>query len=384
MPSKVIAVLDFTLLCFGDTICCTKPHTKPHREPFYTMNTDAFLAKRPLLTLQIAGWTAYALSDHIGHLMFGSNHFIASFASGLFAMLLTGLLAMVNHRMAQQKALLRGTVFLVILFLTAMLWNKVFRILHGHNSLQEVLNYSLQQWFSGTSLAFYLFVAWTGFYLSSKYFLAHREQQLALNQALLTTKQAQLQTLRYQLNPHFLFNVLNSIDVSVLAGDNKTSHQMLQNLSRFLRNSLEYGEQALIPLKQEMQVIADFISIEQIRFQDAIEITIKVEPDCEEALLPPMLLQPLMENAIKFAWSQTEQGEVKVLAYKQDQQLCVRVVNSRADDYSEGLKTGTGTGLRNTAERLKVTYGDDAKLSAIEFPEGYQVEILLPWVNQLD
>ncbi len=211
--------------------------------------------------------------------------------------------------------------------------------------LQKVKNYSLVDWFLPNYEALFVFIAWGGFLLACTYFIAHREQQVRLGVALLQTKQAQLQTLRYQLNPHFLFNVLNSVDVSVLSEDKDTAHQMLKHLSRFLRNSLQQGEQDKIKLEQEFEVLSDFVSIEQLRFGDALQLDMELSDVCRAAMLPPMLLQPLVENAIKFAWSQTEKGQVQVTARKQDQQLVIEINNSKVGLSEKRSGTGTGLGL---------------------------------------
>ena len=312
--------------------------------------------------------------------MYGSNHLLASSISGLIAFFLTGTLALIDNRLKIENLIIRGGVFLFWLFIFAVLWKNSFNLLHQHSTLSELRSYSVQQWMSGTSYAFYLFIAWAGLLLGSRYFLTNRAQQLALNQALLASKSAQLQSLRYQLNPHFLFNVLNSIDVSILAGDNETSHRMLNRLSNFLRSSLQHQERDKISLQKEINVMQDFIDIEKIRFGDAIDITIDISPECNSALIPPMLLLPLIENAIKFAWSQSELGQVRLKATKKEQQLFIQVFNSRTE-YSD-KKTGTGTGLRNTEKRLQVAYGTDATLEISQTDKLYGVEICLPWINR--
>ena len=344
------------------------------------MSKRRHLYRQPLLVLQLGGWTAYAITDHIGHLMYGSNHLVASTLSGLVACLLTGGLAFANNRMTETNAILRLTIFAPVLFVTSVIWKNIFNLLHQHATFEELLAYSLQEWVSGASYSFYLFSAWAGLYLSGKYFLTSREQRLALNEAQLATKQAQLQTLRYQLNPHFLFNVLNSIDVSILDGDNQTSHEMVSKLSQFLRNSLKHQEKDKISLQQEMQVMQDFIDIEKVRFGDSIRVDISIPDVCSPALLPPMLLLPLVENALKFAWRQSSQGKVKISAKKYEDKVRIRVVNSKSADNPE--KSGTGTGLRNTINRLKVAYGEDASINIDESDTEYKVDLSLPWITR--
>lgn len=133
------------------------------------MNKDA-LFKRPLFFLQLTGWTAYAVTDHIGHLMYGSNHFIASFGSGLSALLLTALLAVINKPLGRLHPVPGTLTFITLLFIGAVIWSNVFKVLHQHISWQTLQEQSIQQWLSGASFAFYLFVAWSGLlYLGSRY-----------------------------------------------------------------------------------------------------------------------------------------------------------------------------------------------------------------------
>lgn len=354
------------------------------------MKIHAHLFKNPLVLFQIAGWTGYAITDHVGHLLYGEGHIASSLASGFLAMTLTSLIVVIINKLKYYHLALQGFVMVSLLFVTSVIWLRLFSIFHGHKTIEEVLQYTLPQWLSGASDTFFLFVGWAGLYAGSKYFLVNRQQQLELQQALVIAKQAQLQTLRYQLNPHFLFNVLNSIDVSLMADKKDTCHAMLKHLSQFLRNSLQNGDKEKIPLKQELSVLQEFISIEQVRFIDRLTVKLNIQPECQSALLPPMLLQPLMENAIKFAWSQTQHGTVELAANKQGQQLAIEMINSKvnAPDMRQQaqaettLPEGTGTGLKNTRERLQVTYGDDATLTTEESDNQYTIRLSLPWINK--
>ena len=347
------------------------------------MKETSFLLKHPLLLLHLGCWFVYILGDSVGHLASGYSNVLPSIACGLSACLLTGVVALASKQLAHLGLKIQGAIFGFLLYLAAIVWDKLLIILHTEeqstvsDGLQKVKNYSLVDWFLPNYEALFVFIAWGGFLLACTYFIAHREQQVRLGVALLQTKQAQLQTLRYQLNPHFLFNVLNSVDVSVLSEDKDTAHQMLKHLSRFLRNSLQQGEQDKIKLEQEFEVLSDFVSIEQLRFGDALQLDMELSDVCRAAMLPPMLLQPLVENAIKFAWSQTEKGQVQVTARKQDQQLVIEINNSKVG-LSE-KRSGTGTGLRNTLERLRLVYGEDASLLIEDLPDQYQLLLTLPF-----
>ncbi len=338
-----------------------------------------FLEKYPLGILQIIGWVCYGLTDHIAHLMYGSNHIYATFGSAFVALLLTTALIVLGDLLKIKSRWVRVTIFLLSLFIISVLWRNCFALLHDHAKLSDLAEYSIQDLLRGVSSAFYLFVAWTGLMLGSKYFLSNRAQHLALSNALLEKKQAQLETLRYQLNPHFLFNTLNSIDVSILAGDVTTSHNMLSHLSDFLRNSLNNQDKDNIALHQEVAVMQDFIDIEKLRFGDRISVVINIDEACQSALLPPMILLPLVENAIKFAWSSGQKGQITISAHKLDKQLIIQVLNNKVDNVAK--KRGTGTGLKNIKKRLAVAYGKDASLDIHESQTDYRVNLLLPWIT---
>jgi len=339
-----------------------------------------FLEKYPLRFLQVVGWACYALTDHIAHIMYGSNHLYATIASAFVALLLTTALVLLDDLLKIKLTLIRGLTFLLALFVISVLWRNCFALLHGHIKLSELSGYSIQNLLSGVSSAFYLFVAWTGLMLGSKYFLSNRTQQQALSDALLQKKQAQLETLRYQLNPHFLFNTLNSIDVSILSGDVTTSHNMLSHLSDFLRNSLNNQDKDNILLHQEMAVMQDFITIEKLRFGDRVNVCINIDNACQSALLPPMILLPLVENAIKFAWSSSDKGQITISASKSDNQLSIIVLNNKVNNVTN--KIGTGTGLKNIKKRLAVAYGEDASIHIHDSQTDYRINLLLPWITR--
>jgi len=343
-----------------------------------------FFEKHPLLLLQVTGWSVYLIADLFDHLAKGNYFLLPSLVCSITAFILTGSVAHLTNRLESKGKRLQATFFTIGILIATILWHKIWSIFHSDTEVliemwqqfKDIPSYPLSQWLTTGYYPLFLFLAWSGFFVGCKWFFAHQAQRLLLNEAQLQAKQAQLQTLRYQLNPHFLFNVLNNIDVSVMSDDKATAHKMLQHLSSFLRNSLQQGEQDKITLKEEVLVLKNFINIEQIRFGDALSIVTSIDTACEAMMLPPMLLQPLVENAIKFAWSQSEHGMIKITATKQSGQLKIEIENSKAD--ITPMKAGTGTGLKNTQDRLTLVYADDAQLITQEEHKSYSVTILLP------
>jgi len=346
------------------------------------MLVHEYINKYPLVFLQIAGWGCYIIIDILGHAHAGYYLYGQSIAYGTAAFVLTSCVALLSQKHKSPNTIYQLLYFVFLLYLAMILWSKLYRVIHDQGGdplstrVAQLFDNSLLQWLDTGFMPVFLFLAWGGFYVATKWYLAYQEKKKELDRALLMTKQAQLETLRYQLNPHFLFNVLNSVDVSVSNGDTTAARNMIKYLSSFLRNSLMEGESSKITLDKEFELIRNFISIEQLRFGDALKLQVELDDICKNSLIPPMLLQPLVENAIKYAWSQKERGSVSIFAAKEAQTLRIVVRNNKA---KEALVHGTGTGLKNTRERLKLAYGSDASISISDGGADFDVEISIPW-----
>jgi LytS/YehU family sensor histidine kinase len=186
--------------------------------------------------------------------------------------------------------------------------------------------------------------------------------------------------LRYQLNPHFLFNTLNAISTLVLDGQNRTANLAVSRLSEFLRYTLDQDPMKKVTLRQELDALNLYLGIEKLRFGDRLRLEFDVDERVESALVPSLLLQPLVENAMKYAISPREQGgSVTILAGIESGGLRLAV-----QDDGPGLPpiaaaaNGRGVGLRNTRERLNVLYGDRHRIEAVDVAPGLRVEMRLP------
>ncbi|MET0338842.1 MAG: histidine kinase [Caulobacter sp.] len=198
-----------------------------------------------------------------------------------------------------------------------------------------------------------------------------RERQLAEAQRL--AQEAQLLALRYQINPHFLFNTLNAVSTLVLDRRNQAAEAMLLRLAAFFRLTLTLDPRQAITLAREIELQRTYLAIEQVRFTDQLEVAIDLPPDLEAALVPALLLQPLVENAVKHTLG-GEGAHILIAASADDRVLSLEVVNT----VQRWQEPGTGTGLRNVAERLAAEYGDAAALD-IDPGEGrFRVILTLP------
>jgi LytS/YehU family sensor histidine kinase len=192
---------------------------------------------------------------------------------------------------------------------------------------------------------------------------------------------AQLRMLHYQINPHFLFNTLNAISTLVLEKRNEAAEGMLLKLAGFLRYSLDRQPTALANLAAELEAQRKYLEIEQTRFDDKLKVRFDIEPGLENARLPSLILQPILENAIKYAITpRVDGGSIDVSARREGDQLRIVV-----EDDGPGLPgeethpRRRGVGLANIRERLELIYGKRAGLIARNRePNGCRVEIYLP------
>jgi two-component system LytT family sensor kinase len=191
-----------------------------------------------------------------------------------------------------------------------------------------------------------------------------------------TLKENQYNNLKTQLNPHFLFNSLNSIRTLVDV-DPDLAKTAITQLSGLLRSSLHMGKQRTVLLKDELQTVKDYLAIETIRFDDRLKVHFKVAPETEICMVPPMMLQTLVENAVKHGISTLKHGgEIHIDTFRINGSLHVEIKNTGQYD---PLAIHDGVGIENTVERLKILYDDKASF-AIKNLEPQQVltEIIIP------
>ena len=197
--------------------------------------------------------------------------------------------------------------------------------------------------------------------------------------------EAQLEMLRYQLNPHFLFNTLNAISALVKIRKTSMANSMIVQLSDFLRYSLDTDPVKRVSLEKELEALKLYLNIEKTRFGDRLEMKFDIEPPANNVLVPSLILQPLIENAVKYAIAPTETGGVISISARLDgQHLVVEIA-----DTGPGIKDVTdelqsrGIGLRNTVDRLHEFYGDSYsfRLERAE-PQGLKVYLRLPLEKQ--
>jgi sensor histidine kinase YesM len=191
---------------------------------------------------------------------------------------------------------------------------------------------------------------------------------------------AQLKALQMQLEPHFLFNTLNAITTLVELGRQSQAAEMLGHLNAILKRTLERTTPEKVSLSQELEIVENYLAIEQVRFADRLRVDIKVEPGALHSLVPCFLLQPIVENAIRHGIANCEdEGVVEATARREGNRLHITVRDSGSAMNAQG-NPGNGIGLRNTRERLAYFYPDQYELQAGPMNTGgFEVVIEVPY-----
>ena len=209
------------------------------------------------------------------------------------------------------------------------------------------------------------------------------KQELQLSEARSAAQQAQLAALRYQLNPHFLFNALNSISALIVTRRNEDAERMTEKLSSFLRTSLSADPGELVPLEEELSLIEEYLDIESVRFGERLNVTVECSREASEALVPSFLVQPLVENAIKHGVAPSRQPtNISINACVEQGELCI-VVGNCIPDGSERLKMRgrAGVGLLNVRRRLEAVYGKRASLTTEPDEDRFVARICIPEIQ---
>jgi signal transduction histidine kinase len=215
------------------------------------------------------------------------------------------------------------------------------------------------------------------------YYFRYREREFRASQLETQLAQAQLQTLKMQLHPHFLFNTLNGIAGLVRDSKNKAAVDMLAGLSDLLRYTLENAGKQEVPLKEELEFLELYLDIQQMRFSDRLKVEMRIEPEVLDALVPNLILQPLVENAIRHGVSRRAgSGVVGVRAQRDDGSLRIIIYDDGPGLKRDDGATVEGVGLSNTRARLAQLYGDRQRFSLTEREGGgVEANLVIPFVR---
>lgn len=202
------------------------------------------------------------------------------------------------------------------------------------------------------------------------------------DQLKLRIREAEIDRLKAQINPHFLFNSLNSIS-SLTISKPESAREMVVKLSSFLRYSLEFKENELTSLNDEIEHIQQYLEIEKVRFGDRLQFTFDIPGDCTDCMVPNMILQPLLENAIKHGvYESLDPVLVKTTVEKSDEALIVKVTNSF--DPEAPPRKGKGIGLQNVSNRMQLIYQAENLVHVIKNPNVFEVQLYIPQILNSD
>ncbi|WP_096087388.1 sensor histidine kinase [Agaribacterium haliotis] len=318
--------------------------------------------KYRFIVCQILGWCLFTLVHITGYAITDGLQLKASLNVafvGLLGFLISSALRPLYQYLSNKAIWVQIIVVLEACYIGAAVF------IFSKNLFGEYLyfgSFASKEWLSYAQhllWGFFIMLCW-----SLIYFVVIFNQQLQMqkHRALHLSSvahQAQLKMLRYQLNPHFLFNTLNAISSLILIDERKNANDMTVKLSEFLRCSLDSDPLQLVELQQEVHMLQLYLQIEQVRFCDRLEVEWQIDKNCEQALVPSLILQPLIENAIKHAIAIDEDASlIGIRARKKLNQLelCVYDDGPGADLSQGQISSGSGVGLKNIRERLQTLY----------------------------
>ena len=347
-------------------------------QPFFDDKNRAFWV------LQSIGWSGFFFLRSISGIANGLGamfvvHVLLLTATGYS---LTLLMASLYRRLIRMRALWTALISLG----TVLLASAAFSFIETWSYATFVKVDSRPaglEFFGAIILDFSLLAAWSALYYGINYYLLLEEeidQRAALESA---ASSAQLAMLRYQLNPHFLFNTLNSISTLVLLKQTDRANAMLSRLSSFLRYTLVNEPTAKVTLAQEVETLKLYLEIEKMRFEDRLRPHFKIEPAAADAKLPSLLLQPLIENAIKYAVTPAEDGaDIWLTAEREGHAIRISVVDSGPGFGSMTDAQSTGVGLANIQDRLTQAYGAAHGFKTETNEQGgFSVTLEIPYEN---
>jgi LytS/YehU family sensor histidine kinase len=245
-------------------------------------------------------------------------------------------------------------------------------------STLDITPFAWREWLFTTMQSTVLMFLWCSLYFSIKQWQQGTRDREGRLRAESDMRQARLNALRYQLNPHLLFNSLNAVSTLVHEGNTAAATHMLAQIGELLRSALDQSNALEVPLASEMEFIERYLAVERIRLGSRLQVEIDIAPETLTAQIPSMLLQPLIENAVQHGIGPlVEGGLIRVQCTRHGEKLQIAVQNSGPrDDGREAYGIVNRVGLGNTAERLRTLYGARHRFE-LRWPPGGGCEVLL-------
>ncbi|MGH8179142.1 MAG: sensor histidine kinase [Steroidobacter sp.] len=338
-------------------------------------------------SLHAIGWGGYATVHYLGSLLHDKPpEYIANYLKVILAASIAGFLISAPLRYICRvlwfgpPAMIIGGGLLAA-YITALAWRLSVNLAYvGFMPDSDMEMTRITHYFGGAISAMYIMTCWVGLYFGFRYYESMQLQREAVLRSSALAQEAQLKMLRYQLNPHFLFNTLNAISTLILDNRNSTANSAVTGLSEFLRYTLDQDPMKKVTVAQEVEALNLYLNIEKMRFGERLSIGFFIDDAASTVLMPSLLLQPLIENAIKYAVSPRERGGViRIAAHVTGGMLQLEV----ADDGpgmidATRLVNGRGVGVRNTRERLQVLYSERGNVAVTNTEPGLRVALTFP------
>jgi sensor histidine kinase YesM len=357
--------------------------------PFFANKNQAFWR------LQVVGWGGAMLLRAMSSLANGQplSFLVLVLIASITGFSISLLLSVIYRQLIARRALITWGVTAVVLPIAVTLYAFIDAWVIGLYRPGSAVSFA-QLLIGVFYLDLTLLGAWSALYYAINFYLQIEEQNDQLIRLENQATQAQLAMLRYQLNPHFLFNTLNSISTLVLLKQAEPANAMLTRLSAFLRYTLINEPGGRVTVAQEVETLQLYLGIERMRFEERLRTQFNIDDAAKPGLMPSLLLQPLVENAIKYAVSPQESGaEITITAQLVGSLLRITVSDtgpglqsSAADNrlsgvtFDGGEPVSTGVGLANIRDRLAQAYGDSHRFEILDPPDGgFTVLIEIPF-----
>lgn len=341
---------------------------------------------------QLIGWTFYAGFNLLVFSMMGRFSLDVVYISAIIALTLLGLSHALRYHIRARgwtqlgPGPLLGRLLLVNMLLALLsqgiIWGLIMGVVRPASTGES---YGVGQFIGYVFNVNFLLWLWSGFYFGWTYLARYRQAEIDKWKLAAAVREAEMQTLKAQINPHFLFNGLNNIR-ALIDEDPERARHMLSHLSELLRYAIQLNRTEQVPLGRELAVVRDYLQLESLQLEERLQYTIDVPADCLAVPVPPMLVQVLVENAIKHGLApRPTGGTLLVQARCQPPALLLTVENTGqlTPATTAPRPDGTGTGLRNVRERLRLLFGSQAELR-LEQPDADTVRasVRLPIGNE--
>ena len=333
-------------------------------------------------SLHAAGWAAYGLTQYFGALLYEkpSSYGRVIAVSAIAGFVLSAPMRYIYRSLWNRPPRVRILGVLATCYITALALRIVINLSYKAFVQPDWQAQTLFELFGGTLSTSYLLALWSMLYFGINIYESQRKQEGAMLKAVALAQEAQLKMLRYQLNPHFLFNTLNAISTLILDNQNKKANYAVTRLSEFLRYTLDQDPMKKVTLRQEIEALDLYLGTERLRFGERLHLEYAIEEGALDALVPSLLLQPLLENSLKYAVSSREEGgSVRIEGRAREGLLELSVIDD-GPGLREGMPAGErrGVGLRNTRERLGVLYGEHCRFAVLNAHPGLRIDMAVP------